>query len=434
MTIANFAVRGFSPAPEMNLALGERLNILTGDNSLGKTLLLDSLFWSLSGDWVDQPVYPDRNATFTPEINLSASNGTLHTKQYRFNIQQYEWDWHKTETEDEQSLTLYARSDGSFALQDPFRRYSNALPGLRNLQGETLIFKTVAQLSREQVLDGFTYRDEIDGKERTLCNGLIRDWLSWQYRPDQSLFNILMATIATLSPPDTPISGAGTPVRLPNDAREIPTLKLLYGEVPLYLTASGLRRIVSLAYMLVWFWNEHRIAAELTKRPPLRNLIVLVDEIEAHLHPKWQRAILPALLNASQTLSEQLQVQFVVVTHAPLVLTSAEPLWDAERDRLFHLNLHERGELAGKVTLEETPFVVHGDATGWLTSEIFELEEARSLEAEAAIKAATRLQMQAKPVYIEVQRVDTELARLLSPLDPFWPLWRYFAQVHGVHE
>ena len=243
-----------------------------------------------------------------------------------------------------------------------------------------------------------------------------------------------MKAIETLAPPDTPLLGAGTPVRIPNDTREIPTLTFAYGEVPLNLAASGLRRIVSLAYMLVWLWNEHRVTSELTKRPPLRNMVLLVDEIEAHLHPKWQRSILPALINVAQALSDQLQVQFVVVTHAPLVLVSAEPLWDVESDRLFHLNLQESGEQAGKITLEETPFVVHGDANRWLTSDIFELAEARSLEAEAAIKQATQLQMQSKPSKKEIQRVHNVLARLLSPLDPFWPLWRYFAKQHGVRE
>ena len=98
------------------------------------------------------------------------------------------------------------------------------------------------------------------------------------------------------------------------------------------------------------------------------------------------------------------------------------------------LNLHESGELAGKITLEEMPFVVHGDANRWLTSDIFELEAARSNEAKDAIKQATQLQIQSNPSPKEVQQVHDELARLLSPLDTFWPLWRYFAKKHGVRE
>lgn len=43
--------------------------------------------------------------------------------------------------------------------------------------------------------------------------------------------------------------------------------------------------------------------------------IVLIDEIELHLHPRWQRAILPAL---TETFPE---CQFVVTTHSPQVLS-----------------------------------------------------------------------------------------------------------------
>jgi predicted ATP-binding protein involved in virulence len=42
--------------------------------------------------------------------------------------------------------------------------------------------------------------------------------------------------------------------------------------------------------------------------------IVLIDEVEQHLHPRWQRALLPAL---GATFP---QVQFIVTTHSPVVL------------------------------------------------------------------------------------------------------------------
>lgn len=46
--------------------------------------------------------------------------------------------------------------------------------------------------------------------------------------------------------------------------------------------------------------------------------IVLIDEIDLHLHPKWQRQIIPILLKTFPL------VQFVVTTHSPFVLQSAK--------------------------------------------------------------------------------------------------------------
>lgn len=47
--------------------------------------------------------------------------------------------------------------------------------------------------------------------------------------------------------------------------------------------------------------------------------IVLIDEIDLHLHPKWQRVILPKLLQLFPN------IQFVVTTHSPFVVQSVSP-------------------------------------------------------------------------------------------------------------
>ncbi|MCP4594240.1 MAG: AAA family ATPase [bacterium] len=52
--------------------------------------------------------------------------------------------------------------------------------------------------------------------------------------------------------------------------------------------------------------------------PELVEGIVLVDEIDLHLHPRWQRVVLDGLLKAFPKL------QFVVTTHSPQVLSSAK--------------------------------------------------------------------------------------------------------------
>lgn len=44
--------------------------------------------------------------------------------------------------------------------------------------------------------------------------------------------------------------------------------------------------------------------------------IVLIDEVELHLHPSWQQTVLPRLMEIFP------QVQFIVTTHSPQVLTS----------------------------------------------------------------------------------------------------------------
>jgi predicted ATP-binding protein involved in virulence len=50
------------------------------------------------------------------------------------------------------------------------------------------------------------------------------------------------------------------------------------------------------------------------EKPELGSGVVLIDEIELHLHPKWQRMVIPALLRTFPN------CQFIITTHSPQVL------------------------------------------------------------------------------------------------------------------
>ena len=62
--------------------------------------------------------------------------------------------------------------------------------------------------------------------------------------------------------------------------------------------------------------------------------VVLVDELDLHLHPRWQRVALPGLRSAFPRL------QFVVTTHSPQVLSSAA---NRQVRRLVDRQLQEQG-------------------------------------------------------------------------------------------
>jgi hypothetical protein len=68
--------------------------------------------------------------------------------------------------------------------------------------------------------------------------------------------------------------------------------------------------------------------------------IVLLDEIDLHLHPTWQRRMVPMMRQVFPRL------QFIVTTHSPLVLTGFEA------DEIIELTI-EDGEVVQKLTNEE---------------------------------------------------------------------------------
>jgi hypothetical protein len=87
--------------------------------------------------------------------------------------------------------------------------------------------------------------------------------------------------------------------------------------------------------------------------PPAEQVTLLIDDVEAHLHPRWQRAILPAILQALQGLGASAGSQVISTTHSPLVLASLEGLWEEKHDRLFRLDLVSSNESAPHVELKQ---------------------------------------------------------------------------------
>jgi hypothetical protein len=202
-----------------------------------------------------------------------------------------------------------------------------------------------------------------------------------------------------------------------------------YGDVPLVYTSAAVQRILALAYALVWAWQEHLVSSEIVRREPQHHLVLIVDEVEAHLHPMWQRLIVPAIIKVASGLSRAVKPQIHVATHSPLVLASVETVFDSEHDDLHHLKL-----VGGEVVLEEIPFVKRGRADLWLVSEAFGLGQARSLPAERAIEDAKALQLESNPSPVRVGEVDARLVKHLAPDDDFWPRWRYFAQTRCMRK
>jgi hypothetical protein len=413
------------PAQRLIFEPAERLNLITGDNGLGKTFLIECAWWALTGKWASLPAYPSQNAkTGEAKISFCIAGKSSTGSTQKVSIL-YEWekqDWQSLENRPTiPGLIVYARVDGSFAVWDPLKqsRYEST---------DDFIF------TRDDVWDGAD--KNFRGSKSSYINGLIRDLVQWQSRPDKYPFEVFEKVLSRLSPPGQSDLGSlrlGEPVRLPRDSKEFPTLEHVYGTVPLPYVSAGVRRIITLAYLIVWAWEEHRINAKLDHRDPESRMVILVDEIEAHLHPQWQRAILPALMDVGKDLSDELQIQFLVATHSPLVLTSAEPIFDNEVDGLFQLDLTSQSLFGSEVSLNKHPFIPQGTASAWLESDVIGLVEERSIPAENLIGRAKTLQRQEAPSVDEIKQISNELASLLQAQhDEFWPRWVFFAEQHGV--
>ena len=423
-------LKNVGPAPEMELELGSRLNLITGDNGLGKSFLLDVAWWALTRRWPQdlnskltsgyaaRPTDPKKPAT----IEFSVTSKTRSRVSYESTYVPRDESWlGKAGRPWNPGLVIYAHADGSFSVWDPARNYWKR-------QGNIDVQERLPGyvFSPKEVWDGLVV--DIEGQATTVCNGLLRDWANWIREGGISAGN--MATVLThLSPSADPhdLIEPGPLARISvNDVRDIPSLKTGYAKsIPILYASSGVRRVVALAYMLLWSWTEHILAADRLGESVTFQVVFLIDELESHLHPRWQRSILKSLLGLVSALHPQAQTQIIAATHSPLVLASAEPAFDSKTDAWFDLDLNRAKEV-GQVELRKRDFVRLGDVSDWLTSEAFDLKEARSLEAEDAITKALALLKSSSPSKAEIEEVDRLLKASLSEVDRFWVRWSEF--------
>jgi hypothetical protein len=127
--------------------------------------------------------------------------------------------------------------------------------------------------------------------------------------------------------------------------------------------------------------------------PPGKKLIdnqgiVMVDEIDLHLHPKWQVSVLPILAK------ELPNLQFIVTSHSPLIAGSLE--W------MNIIVMEPAGATASIPKRLQAP--VHGlDADQVLLTDFFKLESTRASDKERRLKRLT----------VQARKGDLEAAKTL---------------------
>lgn len=127
--------------------------------------------------------------------------------------------------------------------------------------------------------------------------------------------------------------------------------------------------------------------------------VVLVDEIDLHLHPKWQRTLMRYLSDRFPN------TQFIATAHSPLVVQAAS---DANIALLKREGDH--------VVIENDLKAIHG----WridqiLTSDLFGLESARPPQLDRLLAERTKLLSKAKLTKKdseELKRIETNIGSL----------------------
>jgi predicted ATP-binding protein involved in virulence len=129
--------------------------------------------------------------------------------------------------------------------------------------------------------------------------------------------------------------------------------------------------------------------------------ILLIDELEQHLHPRWQRHIVKRLRQQFPT------TQIFATTHTPLV---AAGIADIESAQVVRLEENNDGLIEPLVIRPEELYGLRADQV--LTSEAFGLFTSSNIESETALDRYTELLGKARRTEGEEAEFETLRVRL----------------------
>jgi predicted ATP-binding protein involved in virulence len=176
-------------------------------------------------------------------------------------------------------------------------------------------------------------------------------------------FNLVAETLKNLLPDVTDVR-----IALADESRSRPMAEFLtpYGWVALSNLGLGYRTVIA--------WMVDLSARMIDRYPDSENplaepAVVLVDEIDLHLHPKWQRTIMSFLTERFPN------VQFIVTAHSPLVVQAAR-----------NANLVLLRREGDHVVIDNNPEVIENWRVEQVLTSVFELPSTLPADIEPLVE------------------------------------------------
>jgi predicted ATP-binding protein involved in virulence len=185
-----------------------------------------------------------------------------------------------------------------------------------------------------------------------------------------------------------------------------------HGALPLSLLSDGVRAMISLAADLAF--RCARLNGQLMELAPKQtDGIVLIDEVDLHLHPAWQQRVMASLRQAFP------ELQFIVTTHSPQVLTTVN------REQIRIVRRDEEGHWLSEKPLISPLAQESGDAL----ASVMDVSPKPPLEIVAKAHAYEQLVRGGKGQELEARELKATLDSLGYEIPaPQAALWAFLAE------
>lgn len=385
MNIQRLSLTNYRGVQSMTIDFHKNLNVFFGENGAGKSAVLDAIAIMLS--WAVNRI-GSPGASGRPILETDITNGKSFSSIELFcsdGVQDIEWKLVKSrrghgykdgksdlaslneftkllqgkifETKEKVNLTLFVYYPVNRAVLDiPLRirgkhlfyllaAYDEALTGGAN-------FRTFFEWFRE--------REDLENENRKYVRQmkLFDDAFS---KPKDSQFpdpqlEAVRKALNQFLPEFKNLTVRRNPLRMEieKNGKRLTVNQLSGGEKCMIAMIGDLARRIA-------------IANPVSEKPLEGEGIILIDEIDLHLHPKWQRMMVPKLTKVFPN------CQFVISTHSPHVITHVQP------DNLYLLKMTDKGITA------EKPSESYGKNVDRILEDLMGLESTRPDEVSSEL-------------------------------------------------